>query len=188
MQDLLCVRLDSVRGTNDFYEPDEPDLERAGLPWFYFIPDTHTLLGERKEPYLRESVALWGEDHMQPLYPDQRGPDNYVLGRRGPWVVVCNVRRELVPILRSLGGHEADAALPDRSWEILVAPIEEQPSETGKLFTLLRNIGLPFGTVSTPMIVAGADTFRALRQAGHAAGSFREFTWREDGHYDVREA
>jgi hypothetical protein len=37
----LCIRLDSINGDKDWYEPNEPELERASLPWFYFIP-AHT--------------------------------------------------------------------------------------------------------------------------------------------------
>ncbi len=33
----LCTRLDPIHGDQDWYEPHEPRLEAAGLPWFYFI-------------------------------------------------------------------------------------------------------------------------------------------------------
>ena len=56
----LCTRLDSERGKHDFYEPHEPNLARAGLPWFYFIPDADKLANESKEEYEREAKRLWG--------------------------------------------------------------------------------------------------------------------------------
>src|SRR2546428_268420 len=31
-----CTRLDPVAGDRDFYESENPALEDAGLPWFYF--------------------------------------------------------------------------------------------------------------------------------------------------------
>src|SRR5688500_10625575 len=54
-----CARLDRKKGIRDFYEPCEPALEDAGLPWFYFStlrnlhPDFH-------ERFLKEASALSG--------------------------------------------------------------------------------------------------------------------------------
>ena len=56
----LCRRLDAGHGERDFYEPHEPNLERAGLPWFYFIPDGEKLVAELRDEYERESQKLWG--------------------------------------------------------------------------------------------------------------------------------
>ncbi len=60
----LCTRLDSKDNDRDYYEPHEPNLERAGLPWFYFIPSADTLVEEAKEAYSAEAEQLWGgEEH-----------------------------------------------------------------------------------------------------------------------------
>lgn len=56
----LCARLGGERGGRDFYEPHEPNLERADLPWFYFIPDADNLVDEAKEEYERGAKRLWG--------------------------------------------------------------------------------------------------------------------------------
>ncbi len=56
----LCKRLDAENGERDFYEPHEPNLERAGLPWFYFIADVEKVVAELREKYNRESQKLWG--------------------------------------------------------------------------------------------------------------------------------
>ncbi len=60
----MCVRLDPIHGTGDYYEPHEPNLEQQGLPWFYFIPNAHMLVDDLKETYQRESQDLWGVPHM----------------------------------------------------------------------------------------------------------------------------
>lgn len=57
----VCTRLDPVHGDHDWYETDDPNLRRDGLPWFYFIPSAEHLVPEFREQYLRESHALWGE-------------------------------------------------------------------------------------------------------------------------------
>ena len=59
----VCTRLDPVAGGRDWYEPCGPDLERDGLPWFYFIPSADKLAAEFRERYLQESRALWGGEH-----------------------------------------------------------------------------------------------------------------------------
>lgn len=55
-----CARLHPVGCNHDWYEPCEPALAKDGLPWFYFIPSTDKLVAELHEQYLRESIALWG--------------------------------------------------------------------------------------------------------------------------------
>ena len=58
----LCTRLEPVAGNRDWYEPFEPELERDGLPWFYFIASPNELVRDSRERYLRESRELWGEE------------------------------------------------------------------------------------------------------------------------------
>jgi|GEM_PF-1714413 len=58
-----CLRLDFEPGDKDWYEPHEPALERAGLPWFYFIPAPHMLVEELQPTYIDESERLWGREH-----------------------------------------------------------------------------------------------------------------------------
>ncbi len=54
-----CSRIDP-QSTQDCYEPHEPCLEAAGLPWFFFIPDADKLVEELRDDYIAESQALWG--------------------------------------------------------------------------------------------------------------------------------
>ena len=56
----ICTRMNPVTGDHDWYEPNEPAMERDGLPWFYFIPSTDKLVQDLHKPYLLESQALWG--------------------------------------------------------------------------------------------------------------------------------
>ncbi|WP_216328814.1 hypothetical protein [Deinococcus aestuarii] len=51
--------------TVDFYEPYEPVLDVAGLPWFYFILTPSKLVTELRPLYVQESEALWGERHWE---------------------------------------------------------------------------------------------------------------------------
>lgn len=60
----LCIRLDPIHGTDDYYEPHEPNLEEHGLPWFYFYPDAHMIVDDLKEAYRRESEELWGTPNL----------------------------------------------------------------------------------------------------------------------------
>ncbi|MBZ9750601.1 hypothetical protein K7W42_06975 [Deinococcus sp. HMF7604] len=60
----LCRRW-SPEGKTDWYEPCEPLLERAGLPWFYFIPSPSKLVEELRGAYILESEALWGRRHWE---------------------------------------------------------------------------------------------------------------------------
>jgi hypothetical protein len=63
MQELFgskCRRETGSPDDPDIYESCEPELEKYGLPWFYFIPDAEDLDDEFKEEYLRESQKLWG--------------------------------------------------------------------------------------------------------------------------------
>jgi hypothetical protein len=53
-----CTRLDPVTGDADFYEPHQSRLERAGLPWFYFVT-LENLRPEFHEKFLRESEEYW---------------------------------------------------------------------------------------------------------------------------------
>lgn len=62
----VCTRLDPVAGDQDWYEPCEPELERDGLPWFYFIPSGDKLSLEFREQYIRDSQSLWGEQKVEP--------------------------------------------------------------------------------------------------------------------------
>ena len=61
----VCTRNDVEKGENDYYEPDEPDLELAELPWFYFIssPMNITERNGLRDRYLLESEPLWGKEH-----------------------------------------------------------------------------------------------------------------------------
>jgi hypothetical protein len=55
----LCRRLRSGEGNVDYYEPCEPHLRAAGLPWFFFC----TLDGlnqESQQKFLMEAIQLWG--------------------------------------------------------------------------------------------------------------------------------
>jgi hypothetical protein len=54
-----CTRLDAATGEADFYEAHEWNLERVGLPWFYFAT-LENLRPEFHEQFLRESEVLWG--------------------------------------------------------------------------------------------------------------------------------
>ena len=55
----LCIREDAISSQKDWYEPSEPELEKAGLPWFYFIANKENLIDELKEEYEMESQELW---------------------------------------------------------------------------------------------------------------------------------
>lgn len=55
----VCARLDRKKGTRDFYEPCEPVLEDAGLPWFYFST-LRNLRADFHERFLKEAQAHWG--------------------------------------------------------------------------------------------------------------------------------
>lgn len=61
----VCTRLDAENGQQDCYDPDESALQRDGLPWFYFIPDPYSVDKRQREMYMRESEALWGDDHWE---------------------------------------------------------------------------------------------------------------------------
>ena len=68
---LVCRRLDPEHGQRDGYEDDRPNLEQAGLPWFYFYPSPDSLVPEVREKYVRESEAVWGKEHWKPcVRPD----------------------------------------------------------------------------------------------------------------------
>ena len=63
----ICTRNDIEKGTRDYYESDGPDLELAGLPWFYFYssPSSLTERGGIREKYIVESEVLWGKEHWK---------------------------------------------------------------------------------------------------------------------------
>jgi len=54
-----CRRSTVNLNDKDLYEPCEPELEKNGLPWFYFIVSVETLVEENKAEYLIESQKLW---------------------------------------------------------------------------------------------------------------------------------
>ena len=54
-----CTRLHPATGVADFYEAHEWNVERAGLPWFYFAT-LENLRPELHEQFLREAEELWG--------------------------------------------------------------------------------------------------------------------------------
>lgn len=56
-----CSRNCEQVGERDSYEACEPELESAGLPWFYFVPAVTSLKAEFRERYIRESRKLWGD-------------------------------------------------------------------------------------------------------------------------------
>lgn len=55
----LCKRLAPDKCNKDWYDPCEPELEKNGLPWFYFIPNADKLVDKLKEEYIRQSNELW---------------------------------------------------------------------------------------------------------------------------------
>jgi hypothetical protein len=57
----LCIRADAIKGDSDWYEPNEPALAKASLPWFYFIPSVKKVADELREDYMRESTRIWGQ-------------------------------------------------------------------------------------------------------------------------------
>lgn len=61
----LCTRLDPEHGKKDGYEDHGPNLEEAGLPWFYFYPSPDRLVPEVREKYILESEAMWGKEHWK---------------------------------------------------------------------------------------------------------------------------
>jgi hypothetical protein len=60
-----CSRTGEENNIGDFYEPNEPALAKDGLPWFYFIPSTKSLVPELHAEYISESEALWGKEHWR---------------------------------------------------------------------------------------------------------------------------
>lgn len=55
-----CSRLSRAPDAKDMYEPDEPALARAGLPWFYFVRE-ELLTRRHRRQFRREARALWGD-------------------------------------------------------------------------------------------------------------------------------
>ena len=55
-----CRRSTANQSDTDWYEPCEPELEKQGLPWFYFTPNVNILVEELREKYIKESSELWG--------------------------------------------------------------------------------------------------------------------------------
>ena len=60
-----CLRLEPAAENRDWYEPHEPNLEAAGLPWFFFIPDPYKLSGKARKRYIQQSEQLWGRRHWE---------------------------------------------------------------------------------------------------------------------------
>jgi hypothetical protein len=58
----ICRRAEPEKSDKDLYEPCEPELDKHGLPWFYFIPNSNKLVRELREEYIKESKKLWGKD------------------------------------------------------------------------------------------------------------------------------
>jgi hypothetical protein len=56
-----CRRLGDGPGDGDYYEPCEPQLASAGLPWFFFIANSSQVVEGKRDQYLAEARALWGE-------------------------------------------------------------------------------------------------------------------------------
>jgi|SRR5688572_17544129 len=61
----VCKRLDPVNGKKDWHEPNDLELEKAGLPLFYFIAAPESVDIESREEYIRDSETLWGEEHWK---------------------------------------------------------------------------------------------------------------------------
>lgn len=55
-----CLREDASAGNSDHYEPEEYNLAKAGLPWFYFCT-LEGLLPDFHERFLKEAWELWPE-------------------------------------------------------------------------------------------------------------------------------
>jgi len=56
----LCKRGPDNSSNTDWYEPNDPALKKAGLPWFYFIAHLKNLGEQFHAQYTEESKALWG--------------------------------------------------------------------------------------------------------------------------------
>ncbi len=65
----VCTRLDPVNGDHDWYEPHEPNLREAGLPWFYFIVSPDGLTPTSKARYIVESEAMWRQERWKAPKP-----------------------------------------------------------------------------------------------------------------------
>jgi hypothetical protein len=61
----VCIRCDVEEGDRDWYEPHEPNLEHAALPWFYFVPTPEKLVPGIRARYIQDSEALWGKRHWE---------------------------------------------------------------------------------------------------------------------------
>jgi hypothetical protein len=61
----ICTRYDAEQGDYDWYEPHEPNLDEAGLPWFYFIANPDKLVPEWRRKYIEETEPLWGKRHWE---------------------------------------------------------------------------------------------------------------------------
>ncbi|HWI55109.1 MAG TPA: hypothetical protein VNT57_05425 [Desulfobacteria bacterium] len=48
-----CIRNEAEKGVHDWYEPNEPYLEKADLPWFYFISNPVKLKKDDRDIYDR---------------------------------------------------------------------------------------------------------------------------------------
>lgn len=105
-----CTRKDPENGDRDCYEPCEPNLRAAGLPWFYFST-TDNLHSDFHERFLRESEAYWGCE------ADRESES--VRARPGPYPGVVDVEA---------AGNRLHEALKERDPEAVRTVLSETPS------------------------------------------------------------
>jgi hypothetical protein len=65
-----CRRSRVDAGATDYYEPCEPRLEAAGLPWFYFTT-LDSLREEFHQKFLQEAAQHWGEAALAKPTPEE---------------------------------------------------------------------------------------------------------------------
>jgi hypothetical protein len=58
-----CIRCYPQESIKDYYEPEESELEEAGLPWFYFYANPASVAEEFRSDYITKSESLWGKEH-----------------------------------------------------------------------------------------------------------------------------
>lgn len=66
----LCRRLHDEQSLTDWYEPHEPRLEAAGLPWFYFST-LESLREDFHQTFIQEATQLWGEAALARQPPEE---------------------------------------------------------------------------------------------------------------------
>ncbi|MBN9117755.1 MAG: hypothetical protein J0I06_01050 [Planctomycetes bacterium] len=57
----VCRRARPGEAATDWYEPHEPRLEAAGLPWFYFTT-LAALRADFHQKFVQEATQLWGPE------------------------------------------------------------------------------------------------------------------------------